>query len=185
MTMTAQRLALVSSLALLATLAMRAQNAPPRPPPAQPIPYSHKQHLALGLQCRVCHVNPDAGKLMTYPPTALCMGCHLEVAREKPSIQKLAALAESGKPVPWVRVYEVPDWVYWKHGTHLEAEVPCADCHGPVAERDVIAVETSVVRMIGCVTCHDKRQVFSDCTTACHGPRQAVSLARAMKRAGR
>jgi hypothetical protein len=164
------------ALVLLASLAIRAQGTPatqgaPPPGPAQPLPYSHKQHVALGLQCRSCHVNPDAGKLMTYPATAICMGCHQAIAADRPSIQKLAAFAASGKPIPWVRVYQVPDYVYWQHGTHLEAKVTCADCHGPVAERDVIALETNVVKMLGCVTCHDKRQAFTDCG-ACHAPRQ-------------
>jgi len=171
-----RRITAVLALVLLAALVVRAQTgtAPAPPAPVQPIPYSHRQHVALGLQCRVCHVNPDAGKLMTFPPTATCMGCHQSVASDKPSIQKLAAFAATGKPIPWMRVYEVPDYVYWQHGSHLEAGIACAECHGPVAERDVIRLETNVVKMLGCVTCHDKRQVFSDCTTACHGPRQAV-----------
>ncbi len=162
----------VHALVLVASIALKAQGPPASAPPgpAQPIPYSHKQHVALGLQCRFCHVNPDAGKLMTYPPAPLCMTCHQTIAADRPSIQKLAALAASGKPIPWVRVYEVPDYVFWQHGTHLEAGVACTECHGPVAERDVIALETNVVKMLGCVTCHDKRQAFTDCT-ACHDPR--------------
>jgi formate-dependent nitrite reductase cytochrome c552 subunit len=116
-------------------------------------------------------VNPDAGKLMTYPPTAICMSCHATVAAGRPSIQKLASFAADNKPVPWVRVYQVPDYVYWAHGTHLAANVTCVECHGPVAERDVIAQETNVVTMLGCQTCHDKRQVFTACDS-CHEPRQ-------------
>jgi hypothetical protein len=170
------RIAGALALVLLASIAIRAHGAAapqgtPPPAPVQPLPYSHKQHVALGLQCRSCHVNPDAGKLMTYPAIAICMGCHQAIAADRPSIQKLAAFAASGKPIPWVRVYQVPDYVYWQHGTHLEAKVECAECHGPVAERDVIALETNVVKMLGCVTCHDKRQVFTDCG-ACHAPRQ-------------
>ncbi len=168
--------AVVLSLVLLFSLMVRAQSMPPAQPaaaaaPEQPLPYSHKTHVALGLQCRSCHTNPDAGKLMTYPPTVVCMGCHQAIARDRPSIQKLAEFAKSGEPIPWVRVYRVPDYVYWRHGTHLEAEVTCTECHGPVAERDVIRVETNVTRMLGCVTCHDKRQAYTDCA-ACHAPRQ-------------
>ena len=85
--------------------------------------------------------------------------------------QKLAEYARSGEEIPWVRVYRLPDYVYWRHGSHLEAEVECAECHGPVAERDVIRLETNVTRMLGCQTCHDKRQAFTDCA-ACHAPRQ-------------
>jgi Cytochrome c7 and related cytochrome c len=170
---------LVAALALLVSLGARAQSTPPPagPPPAaatapvQPLPYSHKTHVGLGLQCRMCHTNPDAGKLMTFPPTAFCMGCHQSVAADRPSIQKLAEYAKSGEPIPWVRVYRVPDYVYWRHGSHLEAEVACTECHGPVAERDVITLETNVTRMLGCQTCHDKRQAYTDCV-ACHAPRQ-------------
>jgi len=138
--------------------------------PRQPIPYSHKRHLAMGLQCSGCHVNPEAGKLMTYPPTSTCMGCHAAVATDRPAIQTLASFASSGKPIPWARVYQVPDYVYWKHGPHLEAKVTCAECHGPVAERDVITNETNVTTMLGCRTCHDKRQVYTGCED-CHEPR--------------
>ncbi len=172
--MTARRIVFSLLLVLVMSIGVRARAAvmsQVTAAPVQPIPYSHKQHLALGLQCRTCHVNPDAGKLMTYPPTAFCMGCHQTVAANSPPIQKLAEFAASGKPVPWVRVYQVPDYVFWQHGSHLEAKVDCAECHGPVAERDVISLETNVVKMLGCVTCHDKRQAFTDCG-ACHAPRQ-------------
>src|SRR5579863_8605816 len=58
----------------------------PSVPPVQPLPYSHKTHLALGLQCQGCHTNPDAAGLMTFPDTATCMKCHVSVAKNKPSI---------------------------------------------------------------------------------------------------
>ena len=172
----ARRIGGLLTLLLLGSIALRAQDAATRPgtrPPApvQPLPYSHKQHIALGLPCRLCHVNPEAGKLMTYPATAICMSCHAKVAADRPSIQKLAGFAAAGKPIPWVRVYQVPDYVYWAHGPHLAAHVTCVECHGPVAERDVIAQETNVVTMLGCQTCHDKRQVFTACDS-CHEPRQ-------------
>jgi len=154
------------------TLRATAEQTPPSAPPAppQPIPYSHKRHVAMGLQCRMCHVNPDAGKLMTYPPTSTCMGCHASVASDRPAIKTLASYASKGEPIPWVRVYQTPDYVYWRHGTHLEAGVTCEECHGPVAERDVIARETDVTTMLGCRRCHDKLQVFTDCIH-CHEPR--------------
>jgi hypothetical protein len=171
----------VFALLLLATLAARlhgtAQSSgvslaqEPPPAPTQPLPYSHKTHLALGLQCSTCHVNPGAGKLMTYPDTTICMGCHQAIAKDRPAIQKLAQYAASKTPIPWVRVYQVPESVYWRHGTHLAANVPCVDCHGPVAEREVIALETTVTTMLGCVTCHDQRQAFTGCVD-CHAAPQ-------------
>ena len=139
--------------------------------PVQPLLYSHKAHVALGLDCRGCHTNPDAGKLMTYPPTSLCMACHRTKVTDRPSIQKLAEIDGSGGTVPWVRVYKVADYVYWQHGTHLQAGIACADCHGPVAERDVMRQETNITTMPGCLSCHNKRQILTDCGD-CHAPRQ-------------
>jgi len=76
-------------------------------PPAQPIPYSHKKHLSFGMQCKDCHTNPEPGKLMTFPATSKCMECHVTIAKDSPSIRKLAEYAKSQKPIPWVRVYTV------------------------------------------------------------------------------
>lgn len=162
-------------LVLLATLGGRAQSALPlqqQPPaPAQPLPYSHRQHLVLDVDCRDCHVNPDAGELMTYPVTETCMSCHARMPATTGMLQKLATLAESGQPIPWARVYRLESYVYWSHATHLGANVACETCHGPVADRDVIRIETDILTMKGCVACHDKRQTFTDCDD-CHEPRQ-------------
>jgi len=108
---------------------------------------------------------------MTYPATAMCMTCHRAVAVDRPSIRTLASFADAEKPVPWVRVYRLPDYVFWKHSTHLRPDIGCLDCHGPVGDRDVIAEETNITTMEGCVACHDKRQVFIDCGD-CHEPRR-------------
>ena len=132
--------AILLGCVLFVTVAVRGQSGPPpasRPPPApiQPLPYSHELHVSLGAECRGCHVNPDAGKLMTYPPTATCMKCHDRIAADRPSLQALSAFAASGRPIPWVRVYKLEDYVYWQHGTHLAAMISCSYCHGPVEER--------------------------------------------------
>ena len=83
----------------------------------------------------------------------------------------LAAFAATNQLIPWKRVYRVPDDVYWQHATHLGPDITCAMCHGPVSERDVIAQETNITSMKGCMTCHEQRQVYTDCGD-CHEPRQ-------------
>src|SRR6202163_3683461 len=103
-------------------------------PPVQPIPYSHKTHLALGLECKTCHTNPEPGKLMTFPATSTCMSCHATVAKSKPAIQKLATFAKLNQTIPWVRVYTLTQGVTWTHRKHLEAGLKCEACHGQVAE---------------------------------------------------
>jgi hypothetical protein len=135
--------------------------------PVQPIPYSHKTHLALGLTCQFCHTNPDPGKLMTYPATSICMSCHTSIAKDKPAIQKLAAFAKSKQPIPWVRVYAIIPGVNWAHRTHVQAGMKCEMCHGQVAQMEVMSEATSVVTMYSCLTCHVQNNAKTACIT-CH-----------------
>ena len=135
--------------------------------PEQPVPYSHKIHLALKLKCENCHANPDPGKLMTYPPTSKCMTCHANTAKTKPGVQKLATLAKSPQPIPWVRIYTVLPGVNWAHRTHLAAGMKCEMCHGQVAQMAVMSEATSVTTMYSCLTCHEQHNAKSTCIT-CH-----------------
>jgi hypothetical protein len=136
-------------------------------PPVQPIPYSHKKHLSFGMQCKDCHTNPEPGKLMTFPATSKCMQCHVAIAKDKPSIQKLAEYAKSKQPIPWVRVYTVLPGVAWNHRPHLEASVKCETCHGQVAQMDAVSEVTSVTTMYSCLNCHEMNHAKAACDT-CH-----------------
>jgi len=150
---------------LVATLAF--QQDVSKTAPTQPLPYSHKTHLAAGLKCGDCHANPDPGDRMEFPATAKCMACHTTIAKDKSSIQKLAEFAKSKQPIPWVRVYAVSAGVYWNHRAHLDAGVKCETCHGPVAQMDVMANVTNVTTMAGCVECHQQRNAGTGCEF-CH-----------------
>lgn len=135
--------------------------------PVQPIPYSHKKHLAIGLKCNACHKNPDPGEAMGFPPESFCMGCHQAVKTESPHIQKLASAAKEKQPIAWARVYRLPEFVYFSHRVHTaKAGVNCETCHGPVRERDVIAKEV-VLNMRACMACHTEKKARNDCST-CH-----------------
>jgi len=136
-------------------------------PPEQPIPYSHKKHLALGLQCSMCHTSPAPGNLMTFPAITTCMSCHISVGTDKPAIQKLASFAKSRQPVPWVRVYRVLPGVTWTHRKHLDAGMKCETCHGQVAEMETMAEATSVTTMGVCLHCHALHNAPTVCST-CH-----------------
>jgi Cytochrome c7 and related cytochrome c/Class III cytochrome C family len=144
-----------------------ADNIAPHPAPEQPIPYSHKTHLALGLQCQMCHTNPDPGNQMTFPATRTCMTCHANVAKDKPSIMKLADYNNSGQPVPWVRVYQITPGVTWTHRKHLQAGMQCTMCHGDVSKLDAMAQTTSVTAMGSCIGCHQAQKAPTSCVT-CH-----------------
>jgi c(7)-type cytochrome triheme protein len=135
----------------------------------QPIPYSHKTHLAMGLKCSSCHKNADPGESMGLPEESFCMGCHQTVKADSPHIQKLAAAARDKKPLPWVRVYRLPAFVYFSHRVHTGAGTTCETCHGPVRERDVITKEV-VHKMDSCMACHTAKKARNECTT-CHEER--------------
>lgn len=151
----------------LACVTLLGEDARRRPaPPEQPIPFSHKQHVTLGLKCSDCHHNPAAEEKMTFPANSKCMACHTTVAKEKPSIQKLAGLANVGQPIPWVQIYKIPGWVRFSHRTHLEAGAKCDECHGPVAQRDALWREVTL-NMDTCMNCHRKNNAALDCN-ACH-----------------
>ena len=142
-------------------------NPSPHPAPEQPIPYSHKQHLAFGLKCQECHINPEPGKLMTFPEAAKCMQCHVTIAKDKPSIQKIAQYAASNQQIPWVRVYKVIPGVNWTHRAHLAAGVKCETCHGNVSQISAMSEVTSVVTMYSCLNCHEMNRAKTTCET-CH-----------------
>jgi len=164
---------------LVAGMNLPAQNAPAYPPqlvpdnplhpaaPAQPLPYSHKTHLALKIGCQFCHTNPDPGKLMTYPATATCMTCHQSVATDSPAIKKLAEYNSTHQAIPWVRVYRVLPGVKWGHRFHLAAGLKCQNCHGPVQEMPAMFEKTSVTTMAVCISCHEKNYAKTVCST-CH-----------------
>ena len=142
-------------------------NPSPHPALEQPLPYSHKQHLALGLECKECHTNPEPGKLMTIPGAEKCMQCHVTIAKEKPAIQKLAEFANAKQEIPWVRVYQVLPGVEWSHRAHLSAGVKCETCHGQVRQMEQVSEVTSVVTMYACLHCHELNHAKIACET-CH-----------------
>jgi hypothetical protein len=151
----------------VAAKSMVPDNPSPHPAPDQPIPYSHKQHLALGLECKECHTNSEPGKLMTIPTADVCMQCHATIAKEKPAIQKLTEYSASKQPIPWVRVYQVLPGIEWSHRPHLAAGVKCQTCHGEVAQMEKISEVTSVTTMYACLHCHELNHAKASCDT-CH-----------------
>ena len=153
---------------LLIALRLNAQEQPKaNDSPVQPVPYSHKTHLARGLKCQDCHLNPDPGEHMGFPATSRCMACHATIATDRPAIQKLAGFAKSGSPIPWVRVYIVPAGTFWSHRSHLAAGMKCEMCHGEVASLDVMTRLTNVATMGGCVECHVTHKANTGCEF-CH-----------------
>lgn len=132
----------------------------------QPILFSHKKHASIGLSCLDCHVDAPKKDQAGLPDIEKCMLCHAAIKTESPQVKKLAAAQARAEKVKWVRVYQVPDFVFFSHASHLKAGEQCFTCHGPVAERNVLAKEVST-SMITCMNCHAARNVSRDCSL-CH-----------------
>jgi len=137
--------------------------------PEQPLPFSHKAHAGdMKLPCKMCHVNPDPGETEGIPQAATCMQCHSAIKTDSPAIQKLAAYAKNNRPIPWVRVCEIPEFVTFSHRQHVTAGNTCEDCHGKVAETERLALATNL-NMGGCRNCHQARNASTECNF-CHDP---------------
>jgi hypothetical protein len=135
----------------------------------QPIKFDHSKHIVNGIQCQFCHVGVTEGPVAGIPSVEFCMGCHKNIATDSPEIKKLAGYYESHEPVPWVRVYQEPDYVYFNHYSHISAGVSCGSCHGDVASMTV-AKPVATLNMDFCLDCHSKQKnsaALHDCTV-CH-----------------
>jgi hypothetical protein len=122
--------------------------------PEQPIPFSHKIHAGENkMECLYCHFNADKSRHATVPPMSLCMGCHQQVAKDRPLIKRMTALYAEGKSFEWVKVHHVPDHVYFPHRRHVAAGVSCQECHGPVEEMNKVK-QVKEFTMGWCLSCH-------------------------------
>ncbi len=141
-----------------------------RPAPAladQPIRYTHKVHVSdYKIDCRFCHIYATKTASAGIPSVEKCMSCHGVVAVDKPEIRKIAQYWNEKKPIPWNRVTELPDFVYFPHFRMVGAGVPCLTCHPGIDKVD-IAVQGQEFTMGFCLNCHRSRGVSIDCWT-CH-----------------
>ena len=138
------------------------------PAAEQPIAYSHRQHIALGLACLDCHSSADTAAAATIPSVRKCMLCHAKIGAAKPEIKKLAAYAAAKHEVPWQRVYGFPKEaaVKFQHAPHIRANVACSTCHGDMTQ--AATAQPLVKHTMGtCLTCHRQYKASEDCA-ACH-----------------
>lgn len=135
--------------------------------PVQPIAFSHKKHAGdNGIPCLFCHRSAKKSAIAGIPAVADCRACHLFIARDAQEIKKLTEYWDKRQPVPWVRVYGVPDHVYFPHMMHLRAGLVCATCHGEVAAMERIT-RAAKIKMGWCLNCHKQKKASIDCWT-CH-----------------
>jgi hypothetical protein len=122
--------------------------------PEQPIPFSHKLHAGQNkIACLYCHSGAEKSRHATIPSLNVCMNCHTVVKTESPYIQKIKEAYSKGKPIEWIRVHELPDYVYFSHKRHVAKGVACETCHGNVKEMDRVE-QKGALTMGWCMECH-------------------------------
>ncbi len=134
--------------------------------PTQPIAYSHKLHAGdLGIDCNYCHTGVRKSKNANIPSANICMNCHSSIQNVtgkqgvSPEIQKIYDAVESGKPIEWVRIHNLPDLAYFNHAQHVEVgKLECQTCHGEVQEMEVVS-QFANLTMGWCVNCHRETDV--------------------------
>ena len=120
----------------------------------QPVPFSHKHHVkGLGLDCRHCHFAVEESSFAAIPPTKTCMTCHSQIWSEAPMLEPVRESFRNDTSIDWVRVHDVPDYVYFNHSIHVNKGVGCATCHGQVDEMPLM-FKANTLQMQWCMDCH-------------------------------
>lgn len=119
----------------------------------QPVPFSHKHHANLGVDCRYCHTSVEESGFANIPPTKTCMNCHNEMWNEAPMLEPVRESFKSGESLEWTRVHDLPDFVYFNHAIHVNKGIGCATCHGRVDTMPLMWREEPLF-MAWCLECH-------------------------------
>ena len=120
----------------------------------QPVPFSHDHHVAgLGIDCLYCHTSVEESAFAGIPPTATCMNCHKLIWNDSPMLEPVRESFRTGEPIEWVRVTDLPDFVYFDHSIHIAKGVGCATCHGRVDQMPLMKQHASL-QMEWCLDCH-------------------------------
>jgi len=135
--------------------------------PVQPIAFSHTQHAGdNGIPCLYCHRYAAKSPVAGIPSVADCRACHQFISPDSPEIGKLIASWDKREAIPWLRVNNLPDHVYFPHMMHIHAKIDCSACHGNVVTMDRIS-RTTNLKMGWCLGCHRQHKASIDCWT-CH-----------------
>jgi hypothetical protein len=128
--------------------------------PDQPIPFSHKHHVAgIGVDCRYCHTSVETSAFAGIPPTETCMSCHSQIWADSPTLEPVRASFRDNISIIWNRVHDLPDYVYFDHSIHLNKGVGCSTCHGRVDQMPAVYKENTL-RMSWCLDCHRAPEKF-------------------------
>lgn len=164
---------LAGAIALAGTGVVAASLGPFNKPIQQPIAFPHDMHAdSAGIPCMYCHFSADRSVDAGIPPVQVCAGCHAPagvplVRADRPEVKKLVAYWQQQRPIPWVRIYKLPDHVHFPHMRHVHAGLECQECHGQVQTIRYLEKPAQPLHMGWCINCHREKKVRTDCFV-CH-----------------
>jgi hypothetical protein len=122
--------------------------------PDQPVPFSHKHHVqGLGLQCQYCHTTVEKSSYAGIPPTKTCINCHAQIWTNAQLLEPVRLSWASGESIPWIKVHDLPDFVFFNHSIHVNKGIGCSTCHGRVDQMPLMYAQNTL-QMEWCLDCH-------------------------------
>jgi hypothetical protein len=126
----------------------------------QPVQFSHRHHVKDdGIDCRYCHTSVETSAFAGIPPTKTCMNCHSQIWSQAPILEPIRASFREDKPVRWIRVHDLPDFVYFNHSIHVKKGMGCETCHGRIDEMP-LTLQENTLQMEWCINCHRNPQNY-------------------------
>ncbi|MGH7898400.1 MAG: cytochrome c3 family protein [Candidatus Binatia bacterium] len=120
----------------------------------QPVPFSHRHHVGgEGFDCRYCHTSVEKSAFAGIPSTKICMTCHSQIWKDSLMLEGVRESYRSGKSIAWIRVHDLPGFVYFDHSIHVNKGVGCSSCHGRV-DLMPLTWQENTLQMDWCVDCH-------------------------------
>lgn len=123
----------------------------------QPIAFNHKKHVDNNVPCNFCHRLYETTRAAGIPSVKVCITCHEDVLYVTPEKAKIQTYYREGKDIPWRRIYQAPDHVFFSHRLHIQkGQVECKQCHGEVKTRVTPFTQQTVpLKMKYCISCHE------------------------------
>ena len=123
-------------------------------PIPQPVMFSHAHHVGSeGFDCRYCHISVEESSFAGMPSTATCMNCHNQIWPDSPALAVVRESFETGQPIVWNKVNDLPDFAYFDHSAHVLNGFGCETCHGSVDQMPQV-YKAGPMLMEWCLDCH-------------------------------
>ncbi|MBK7876174.1 MAG: cytochrome c3 family protein [Planctomycetes bacterium] len=129
-------------------------------PIEQVVQFTHTHHVgSLGLDCRFCHTAVEESSYAGIPPSKTCMGCHSVVWKDAPILEPVRESFRNDTSVEWIKVHDLPEFVYFNHSIHVNKGIGCESCHGRVDQMPLMMRQNSL-NMEWCLACHRAPEQF-------------------------